>query len=234
MGRQALRAKTLSVALAFLAWMGARPDPAAALSWQFIGPEPIVGAQGNYGGVLIGPTFNAAGRVTAIAPDPTTQGRIFVGTANGGLWMITGANGSNPSFTPISAAFPNPNQAIGAIALDPSTSPPTIYVGTGAGNNCLDCYYGRGLFTSTNLGGDWYETFASVTSFEDQAFTKLMLVNTGNGTQYLFAGIRQGASVNRAGVPYLQGSSSFGGLWQITLGANPSAIQYNKTTPQFT
>ena len=79
-----------AIALSLLAWLGARPDPAWALSWQFIGPEPITGAQANYGGDLVGPIFDAAGRVTAIAPDPNTQGRIFVGTANGGLWMIAG------------------------------------------------------------------------------------------------------------------------------------------------
>ncbi len=228
MGRLAIGSKRLAiisaVLLSGLAW---RPVAAWALNWEFIGPAPITGAQANYGGDLVGSVFDAAGRVTAIAADPNTEGRIFVGTANGGLWMVTGADGSNPSYTRISDTLPNPTQAIGALTLDPSTSPPTIYVGTGEGNNCLDCYYGRGLFTSTNLGGDWYETFASVTSFEDQAFTKLMLVNAGNGTQYLFAGIRQGASVNRTGVSYLQGHPVNDGLWRITLGANPSANHYS-------
>ncbi len=154
MGRFAIDSERLAiisaVLLSGLAW---RPSAACALSWNFIGPEPITGAQANYGGDPVGPIFNAAGRVTAIAADPNTPGRIFVGTANGGLWMITGANGSNPSYTRISDSLPNPTQAIGAIALDPSTSPPTIYVGTGEGNYCGDCSYGRGLFTSTNLAG---------------------------------------------------------------------------------
>ena len=63
-----------AIALSLLAWLGARPDPAWALSWQFIGPEPITGAQANYGGDRVGPVFDAAGRVTAIAlgtPGPT-------------------------------------------------------------------------------------------------------------------------------------------------------------------
>ncbi len=135
MNNPAIRAKTFAVlALTLRCWLRCQSDPAWALSWNFIGPEPITGAQANYGGDKVGPTFVAAGRVTAIAPDPNTQGRIFVGTANGGLWMVTGANGSSPSYTRISDTLPNPTQAIGALALDPSTNPPTIYIGTGEGN----------------------------------------------------------------------------------------------------
>ena len=62
----------------------------AQTTWQAVGPKPIANAQANFDGVLVGPTFNAAGRVTAIAADPIIHGRIFVGTANGGLWRITG------------------------------------------------------------------------------------------------------------------------------------------------
>ncbi len=114
MGRLAIDSKRLAiisaVLLSGLAW---RPGAAWALSWNFIGPEPITQAQANYGGDPVGPIFDAAGRVTAIAPDPNTPGRIFVGTANGGLWMITGANGSSPGYTRISDTLPNPTQAIG-------------------------------------------------------------------------------------------------------------------------
>ncbi len=37
---------------------------------------------------------------------------------------------ANPVYSRISDKFPEPTQAIGAVALDSSTSPPTIYVGT--------------------------------------------------------------------------------------------------------
>jgi hypothetical protein len=48
-----------------LALLAAASGPAWALNWEFIGPEPIIGAQANYGGDLVGPVFDAAGRVTA-------------------------------------------------------------------------------------------------------------------------------------------------------------------------
>ena len=229
MDRPVVRSERFAaLAVISLTLLAAASGPAWALNWQFIGPAPIIGAQANYGGDLVGPVFDAAGRITAIAADPNTQGRIFVGTANGGLWMITGANGSNPSYTRISDTLPNPTQAIGAIALDPSTSPPTIYIGTGEGNYCFDCSYGSGVFYSTNLGASWTEF--EFKDLEDQAITKLALVDNSNGTKYLFAGLNQGFSYNRAVVDFTQGVASDNGLWMITLGATPSLTQVSSSS----
>lgn len=58
-------------------------------SWSFVGPQPIQSAQTNFGGAPIGSSFHATGRLTAIAMDPGTPGRFFVGAAGGGLWMTT-------------------------------------------------------------------------------------------------------------------------------------------------
>jgi len=142
---------TLGVFLALP--LGLPAGSAWALSWQFLGPEPITQAQANFNGYLVGPTFHASGRVTTVAADPATSGRVFVGTANGGLWVVTGANGSSPSYTRISDTLPNPTQAIGAIALDTTTSPPTVYVGTGEGNFCAEYLFAgvtQGFSTNRN------------------------------------------------------------------------------------
>ena len=48
-----------------------------------------------------------------------------------------------------------PTQAIGAVALDTTTTPSTIYVGTGEGNGSIDSLYGAGIFKSANLGQTW-------------------------------------------------------------------------------
>ena len=216
---------TLGVFLALP--LGLPAGSAWALSWQFLGPEPITQAQANFNGYLVGPTFHASGRVTTVAADPATSGRVFVGTANGGLWVVTGANGSSPSYTRISDTLPNPTQAIGAIALDTTTSPPTVYVGTGEGNFCADCYYGRGLFYSTNLGATWNELFPS--DFEEQAFTKLVLVNS-SGTEYLFAGVTQGFSTNRNDNDVRQSTATKNGLWRIKLGNTPVDKHYTAAT----
>ena len=85
---------------------------APALTWNFIGPLPILGGLPNFGGMITGaPLANSQGRVTAVAADPTTPGRLFVGTAGGGVWMTNdGGNTFEPIFDD------QPSLAIGAIA----------------------------------------------------------------------------------------------------------------------
>src|SRR5262249_59837991 len=67
-------------------------------TWKFIGPQPMLNALPNFGGVIVGATFNATGRMSAIAADPTTPGRLFVGAANGGGWVRNDRGG--PVTTP--------------------------------------------------------------------------------------------------------------------------------------
>ena len=140
-----------------------RSNAASSPNWSFIGPQPMANQQANFGGVPFGNKFNATGRISAIAADPTTPGRIFVGAASGGLWMSTD---SGATFTSIGQNLPLPDPvhpvqgynnslAVGAIALDTTTNPPTIYLGTGEGNNSADSLYGQGLFKSSDLGATW-------------------------------------------------------------------------------
>jgi hypothetical protein len=94
-------------------------------AWQLLGPEPIKNEVPTFGGVPLGAALSSAtGRVTAIVADPTSSGRLFVGIAAGGVWMR--ANSSS-AFVLIFDA--QPTLAIGAFALDTTTSPdPTLYV----------------------------------------------------------------------------------------------------------
>ncbi len=166
------------------------------------------GETANFGGSLLTqfPNLTATGRVTAVAADPQLSDRIFVGTAGGGVWMTT--NGT--TFTLISASLPS--QAIGAIAIDPvNTTPTTIYVATGEGNNCFDCHYGPGIFKSTDLGNTWtpilpvgYAVPGSSEVLGHPSFTKLA-VDTSHNPPYLFASAGFGFSDNRAGVSVGQG-----------------------------
>ena len=72
-------------------------------TWNFIGPQPMLNALSNFGGVILPigngdlGKFSATGRISAIATDPTTPGRLFVGGANGGVWMSTDGGST---FTP--------------------------------------------------------------------------------------------------------------------------------------
>src|SRR5262249_17505219 len=75
--------------------------------WNFIGPEPMLNALPNFGGAIVGATFNATGRISAIAADPTTPGRLFVGAANGGGLARNGRGGPVP---PHCGGLPTPRR----------------------------------------------------------------------------------------------------------------------------
>jgi len=180
----------------------------AVAAWNPIGPMPMNGALPNFGGPIAGATFDATGRVTAIAADPTTPGRLFVGAPNGGIWM---SNDGGTTFSPISDALPT--QAIGAITLDAvNTTPPTIYVATGEGNIGGDNYYGYVLFKSTDLGGTWIPL--SPGTFDSAAFTKLA-IDTSHNPPVLFAAATPFAlSAGRADPDFFEGNLTKGGLWR--------------------
>jgi len=115
-------------------------------TWTELGPRPEV--EGPFGAV--------SGRVTALAADTVkdpTGNTLYVGTAFGGVWKSTNALAAHPTFTPIGDAMPT--LAVGSIALDASSSPTTIYVGSGEPNNSDDSYYGVGILISRDEGHTW-------------------------------------------------------------------------------
>jgi photosystem II stability/assembly factor-like uncharacterized protein len=96
----------------------------------------------------IGPT-NVAGRVSAVAVDPTNPDVIYRGAAGGGVWKSTDGGKTWLSLTDNLG-----NLSIGAIAIAPS-SPATIYVGTGEGALSVDGIDGIGIIKSTDGGTTW-------------------------------------------------------------------------------
>ncbi|HYW72143.1 MAG TPA: DUF4214 domain-containing protein [Pyrinomonadaceae bacterium] len=111
--------------------------PAAGGVWNPIGPLTLPNGVGSSSG----PT---SGRVTAIAVDPTNPQKIYLGTAQGGVWRSTDAGATWVSI------FDNAQtMSIGALAVAPS-SPSTLYVGTGEYNSCGDCFFGVGLYRIDN------------------------------------------------------------------------------------
>jgi hypothetical protein len=166
--------------------IAARGLAAVGPNWEFIGPMPMARQQANFTGLpLYGPIFNAAGRISAIAVDPTTD-FIYVGAASGGVWL---SKDSGSTFTWISKDLPT--QSIGSIAIDiTNTTPPTVYVGTGEGNSSgADTFYGLGLWATQDEGKDWTSVDASEFSGNGayQTFTSLdmpcdtIFAGTGNG-----------------------------------------------------
>src|SRR5947209_6318944 len=137
--------------------------------WQEIGPRPQFSAQ--YG--------NVAGRVTAIAVDSgrdPSGNTLYVGTAYGGLWKSTNGLSANPSFTPLTDSAAT--LSIGAIALDSSTTPTTIYDGTCEPDSSIESYYGVGFMKSTDDGASWMTVSIADGGFESfygQSFSKILV-----------------------------------------------------------
>jgi hypothetical protein len=168
-----------------------RAAPATTSSWTYIGPTPMQGQQANFGGATYGPTFNASGRVTAIAIDPS--GNIYVGTGGGGVWL---SRDGGATFSSVGDSLPS--QMIGSIAIDSTNTPAapyTVYVGTGEGDNSIDSYYGSGLFASTNQGVTWSPVNASEFSSNGpyQTFNSIAIP-----CSYLFVGTGDGSSASRS------------------------------------
>ena len=108
-------------------------------AWSAIGPQPMLNNFPNFGGLFTGPPMTtSAGRVAAVAVDPTTVNLVYVGAAGGGVWR---SSDGGATFTPV---FNNePVQAIGAITVDRKGN---VWVGTGEGVHS-DSYYGQGIFS---------------------------------------------------------------------------------------
>jgi uncharacterized repeat protein (TIGR01451 family) len=115
----------------------------AALSsarWTLIGPEPT---DTPYNVPVV------AGRITALAVDPTNANVVYAGSADGGVWKTTDGGVHWTPLTDTQASL-----AVGSIAIDPSNHS-TIYVGTGEENFSADSYFGAGILKSTNGGSSW-------------------------------------------------------------------------------
>lgn len=185
-----------------------------ATSWSFNGPQPVDAEVATFGGVAIGsPLPNATGRVTAIVADPMVSGRLFVGTAAGGVWMRPNASAA---FAPIFDA--EPTLSVGSMALDTTTTPnPTLYVATGEGDGSNDSYYGEGIFTSSDLGGSWSRLGAA--NFADASIGGIA-VDTTQNPRTIYAAVTYGSSANRAQAGWIETQWSQMGIWKSSDGGN--------------
>ncbi len=144
------RQSSLFVAPQETAFLALATGPTSA--WVSIGPQPT-SSTGN-------PPFTS-GRVTALAVNPNNANNVYLGGADGGLWVST--DGGN-TWTALTDNPPNaaniPTVAVGAIALDPTTCAAapsgictTVYVGTGEDDFAGDNIYGEGVLKCTITAG---------------------------------------------------------------------------------
>lgn len=132
--------------------MAASPDDAAADAqpaaaagpsrWRPLGPAYIPNGQ-TYGSARV----DVAGRVSAIAIDPSNRDHVLVGAAHGGVWESFDRGASW-----MARSDDAPTLTVGAIAFDPS-NPSIVYCGTGEGN--WYSRFGAGVLRSLDGGSTW-------------------------------------------------------------------------------
>jgi photosystem II stability/assembly factor-like uncharacterized protein len=164
------------------ALLGEAP-PSPDVSWQPLGPDRIPDGQ-TYGSG----TATMAGRVSAIAVDPSEPDHVLAGSAAGGLWETTDGGATWAPRTD-----DQPTLSIGAIAFDPS-DPSVAYAGTGEGNSEY-FHLGQGILVSNDGGTTWTAVAEDV--FADIGFYRLV-VDPRNGRR-LLAATTGGATVSEDG-----------------------------------
>ncbi|MGB9181930.1 MAG: carboxypeptidase-like regulatory domain-containing protein, partial [Pyrinomonadaceae bacterium] len=112
--------------------------PLAFPNWVELGPNPIPLGQTQTTRV------NVVGRISAIEIDPTDPNKVYVGTAQGGVFRsLDGGTTWTPIFDTAQSL------AIGALNLDPANG--WLWVGTGEANGSADSYAGVGLYRIENV-----------------------------------------------------------------------------------
>jgi hypothetical protein len=172
--------------------------------WSSLGPAPIPNGQVT-GGLPV------TGRTTAFEIDPTNSSKVYLGTAQGGVYRSL--NGGT-TWTQI---FDGANSsAIGALALAPS-NPTILFVGTGEANQSGDSYAGVGLYridncdtTATLVGpinpvrnyNDASNNPQSVPAFNGRSISSILVHPTDPTTVYVGT---------TSGVMGIGGDAPFGG-----------------------
>src|SRR6266404_8619770 len=163
---------------------GAPPPEGVDAAWTAIGPVTIPNGQ-----AVNNSNIAVTGRVTSIAVDPANASKVYLGTAQGGVWRSLDGGSSWTSIFDDAQTM-----AIGALALAPS-NPTILYVGTGEFNSCGDCFFGVGLYridsvdTAPTLVGpiNPSQTIGNLTYniFNGRAITKILVHPTDPATIFV-------------------------------------------------
>ena len=189
------------------------PPVHGGCSWTPLGPAPLTsGAPG------IRPANS--GRVRSIAVDPITTSRIYLGTANGGVWKSTD---SGATWAP--KTDDQPSLAIGALAVDP-VNPNRVFAGTGeySTGDPFGLYYGLGLLYSSDFGETWTQLAAA--TFERVEISRI-LFDPNNAATHMFLACDTGVyeSTNGGTSWTLLRAGSASDLVLRVLGGMPPSLQ---------
>ncbi|HET8925791.1 MAG TPA: Ig-like domain repeat protein [Candidatus Acidoferrum sp.] len=184
------------------------PPIGPASRWFPIGPQPTsttLFAGGANGGAT-------SGRVSALVVNPNNANNVYLGGADGGLWITTDGGTTWTSLTDNPANTGIPTIAVGSLAVDPTTCGAsvctTVYVGTGEGNFSAENIYGEGVLKCAITAGtpptasctqdSTFHTVSPLSTIRGGPAIGALAVNpkTSGSTAILLAGVRGLASTN--------------------------------------
>jgi uncharacterized repeat protein (TIGR01451 family) len=156
-------------------------------AWSAFGPNPIV----QIGRTPDFPALAMSGRIGALAIASTPPYTMYLGAAQGGVWI---SSTLTSQWQPVTDQ--TPSLAIGAIALAPHHEN-IVYVGTGEGALSGDSYFGNGVLKSTDGG----KTFNRVsgTYFQQVSISKIVVDPTN--PDHLYAATLRGRGGSRRVTP---------------------------------
>lgn len=155
----------------------------------------------------IGPTI-MSGRVVDLAVNPANPTEFYVGYASGGVWHTVN-NGT--TFTPI--LDNSPTQNVGSLAVNWSSNPRTIYVGTGEVNSSRSSYAGIGVLQSSDNGETWTNL-----GLKDSHHISKIIINPNNAQELVVGVVGHLYSTN--GERGVYKTKDGGQTWKQTLFVN--------------
>jgi hypothetical protein len=191
--------------------------------WKSIAMDSTAAA--NYGGA-----FGLAGAIApvrAIEIDPTdpTGKTVYVGAASGGVWKTTDGVNWIP-LTDNQASL-----AIRSLALDATTSPVTIYAGTGARTAAGNSFYGAGVMKSADGGQTWSASGSAAFSRATNGGVSIEAVsvspNSGTHRDVLAAVSSSAGASSGAASGGVWRSADGGATWTAVLTAGASVAGFD-------
>jgi hypothetical protein len=113
----------------------------------------------------------SAGRISALAVDPTNPSLVYAGAADGGVWRSTDRGAH---WTPVSDGLDSLSS--GALAINPADH--SVWYGTGENNTAFENYRGTGLYRSTDGGSSWQKLGGS--TFDSSMIGDIQFDGQGN------------------------------------------------------
>jgi Bacterial Ig-like domain (group 3)/IPT/TIG domain len=208
------------------------PPIGATSAWFPIGPQPTSTTLFDFsrnGGAT-------SGRVASLVVNPNNANNVYLGGADGGLWVTTDGGTTWTPLTDNPANSGIPTIAVGSLAVDPAsciaTICTTVYVGTGEDNFGADNVYGEGVLkcavaagtppTATCTQDNTFHAVSPLSPFRGGPSIGALAVNRAAGkSNILLAGVR---GVGGTSIPSgIWCSSDSGVTWSRVLPTSASA-----------